>query len=153
FPRLELNIPLATDLFTFKAPPGTSTEPFPTSNVGSNSNSLTLQQAEQQAGYHLLRIPDTSTAYTLQSIDALGAPGSQIYTLTYAFNDSTFTISESKALANLPVSGQSFGLRSTTGTLATNSKTTTLSWTEKGVGIQISGTLSKDQIIAIAKLL
>lgn len=153
FSHLELNKPLAADLFTFTAPPGTTTEPFPTSNIGADGNSLTLQQAEQQAGYHLLSIPESNTAYTLQSVDALGAPGSQIYTLTYTLNGANFTISESKALADLPVSGQSLPLRNTTATLATSGKTSTLSWTEKGVGIQISGTFEQKQIVAIAELL
>jgi len=44
-------------------------------------------------------------------------------------------------------------LRGTTGTLTTNSGSTTLSWTEKGVGVTITGTLTNDQIVAIANLL
>lgn len=151
--NLELNKPLSATLFTFRAPAGTTVEPFPTNNVNADNNSLTLQQAEQQAGYHLLSIPDTSSAYTLQSIDALGAPGNQIYTFTYTFNGSTFTISEGKSLADLPVAGQSLGLRNTTATFATSGKTNTLSWTEKGVGMQISGTLSQSQMKTIAELL
>ncbi|HEX4715171.1 MAG TPA: DUF4367 domain-containing protein, partial [Ktedonobacteraceae bacterium] len=92
-------------------------------------------------------------AYTLQSIDALGAPGSQIYALTYIFNGQNFTISQSKALANLPLSGSNLSLRNTTAMLSNSGNTSTLSWTEKGVGIQITGPLSKDQILAIANLL
>lgn len=151
--NLQLNTSLSADLFTFSPPPGVTVEPFPAGSTTSGSGSLSLQQAEQQAGYHLLSIPSAQTAYQLQSIDALGAPGNQIYTLTYTFRGQTFTLSEGKALANLPVSGQSLSLRGTTGTLAVNGSTTTLSWTEKSVGIQISGPLNKQQVLAVAGLL
>lgn len=152
-PSLTLNQPLATSLFAFTPPSGVSEQPFPPTSQGGASNSLTLQQAEKQAGYHLLSIPPSQTAYRLQSIDALGAPGNQIYALTYAFNGQNFTISESKALANLPLSGSTLNLRGTTATLSTNGTTSTLSWTEKGVGIQVAGPLSKGQIMGIANLL
>jgi outer membrane lipoprotein-sorting protein len=151
-PSLTLNQPLAASLFAFIPPPGVPQEPFPTTPMGTSS-SLTLQQAEQQAGYHLLSIPTSQSAYTLQSIDALGAPGNQIYALTYIFNGQNFTISQSKALANLPLSGSNLSLRNTTAMLSSSGNTSTLSWTEKGVGIQITGPLSKDQILAIANLL
>lgn len=151
-PSLELNKPLDASLFTFKPPAGTKVEPFP-SATGANDGSLTIQQAEQQAGYHLLSIPSSQTAYHLQSVDALGAPGNQIYTLTYTSNGLSFTISEGKALANLPLSGQSLDLRGTRATLVISGGTSTLSWTEKGIGIQITGTLTKEQVTAIAKLL
>lgn len=151
-PLLELNKTLASDLFTFTPPAGVKVQPFPT-NTGQNGGSLTLQQAEQQAGYHILSIPTAQAAYRLQSIDALGAPGNKIYTLTYLFNGQTFTISQGKALANLPLSGQKLSLRGTTATLSTSGTTSTLSWTEKGIGIQITGPLNTEQIAAIAKLL
>lgn len=151
-PSLELNQPLNPSLFSFTPPAGTKVEAFP-SNTGQSGNSLTLQQAEQQAGYHLLSIPSTQSAYHLQSIDALGAPGNQIYALTYTFNGQTFTLSEGKSLANLPVSGQQISLRGTNASLSTSGNTSTLSWTEKGVGIQITGPLSKEQIVVIANTL
>lgn len=153
-PSLVLNQPLAASLFTFTPPPGTKVLPFPSTSASSPAgNSLTLAQAEQQAGYHLLSIPTTQTAYHLQSIDALGAPGNQIYALSYTFNDQSFTLSESKALANLPLSGSSLHLRDTTAMFSTAGGTSTLSWTEKGVGIQMSGPLSERQLVAIANLL
>jgi outer membrane lipoprotein-sorting protein len=151
-PSLELNQPLNASLFSFTPPAGTKVESFPTS-TGQSGNSLTLQQAEQQAGYHLLSIPSTQSAYHLQSIDALGAPGNQIYALTYTFNGQTLTLSEGKALANLPVSGQQISLRGTSASLSTSGNTSTLSWTEKGVGIQITGPLSKEQIVGLANML
>ncbi len=123
-------------------------------NATPGTGSLTLAQAESQAGYHLLSIPSTQTDYQLQDVTALGSPGNQIYTLNYIKGSTSFTIAEGKALANLPTSGgQTVKLRGTTGTLTTNSGSTTLSWTEKGVGVTITGTLSNDQIVAIANLL
>ncbi len=151
-PMLALNPQLDQGLFTFTPPPGVKVLPFPTDS--SATGSLTLAQAQQQAGYHLLSIPSTITAYQLLSVDALGAPGNQIYAINYLVQpDSKFTISQGKALANLPVSGQHVSLRGTTATIATVGGVTTISWTEKGVGIQISGPLSASQLTTIANLL
>jgi outer membrane lipoprotein-sorting protein len=154
-PMLALNSQLDQSLFTFTPPPGVKVLPFPTDT--SASGTLTLAQAQQQAGYHLLSIPTASTpatAYQLLSVDALGAPGNQIYAINYlAQPDSKFTISQGKALANLPASGQHIGLRGTTATISTVGSVTTISWTEKGIGIQIAGPLSASQLTAIANLL
>ena len=152
-PTLALNTQLDQHLFTFTPPPGVKVLPFPTNT--SATGTLTLAQAQQQAGYHLLSIPTASAStYQLLSVDALGAPGNQIYAINYlAQPDSKFTISQGKALANLPASGQHISLRGTTATIATISNTTTISWTEKGVGIQIAGPLSASQLTAIANLL
>lgn len=152
FPSLTLNPALSDSLFTFVPPPGVKVEAFPTTS-GTDTNSLTLAQAEQQAGYHLLSIPASQSAYALQSIDALGAPGNQIYTLNYSYGNLKFAISEGKALANLPASGQQVSVRGTTGTLSSAGGITTLSWTEKGVGIQVAGALNNSQALAIAGLL
>ncbi len=158
FPTLQLNQPVSEQLFTFVPPAGVKVLPFP-SNTG-ETGSLTLAQAQQQAGYHLLSIPASQASqasqavYALQSVNALGAPGNQIYTLNYLFNGSTpFTISEGKALANLPASGQPVKVRGANGTIAMVGSVTTLSWTENGVGIQIAGALSSAQLQAIAGLL
>jgi len=151
-PMLVLNQQLDQSLFSFTPPPGVKVLPFPTET--STGGSLTLAQAQQQAGYHLLSIPNSATTYQLLSVDALGAPGNQIYAINYlAPPDSKFTISEGKALANLPSSGQHVSLRGTTGTITTVGTTTTLSWTEKGVGIQIAGPLSASQLTTIANVL
>ncbi len=151
-PMLAINPKLDQGLFTFTPPPGVKVLPFPTST--SATGSLTLAQAQQQSGYHLLSIPASATAYQLQSVDALGAPGNQIYAINYlAQPNSKFTISQAKALANLPTSGQHISLRGTTATIATGGGVTTISWTEKGVGIQISGPLSASQLTTIANLL
>jgi len=151
-PTLVLNQAVADSLFTFVPPPGVKVLPFPKTGT-SNTGTITLAQAEQQAGYHLLSIPASQTAYKLQGVDALGAPGNQIFTLNYVKGNTTFSISEGKSLANLPGSGQQISLRGTTATLSTVGSTMTLTWTEKGVGIQIAGTLSKDEIVAIANML
>lgn len=149
---LALNPPLDESLFTFTPPAGVKVQPFPTDTSGSGS--LTLAQAQQQAGYHLLSIPVSNTAYQLLSVDGLGAPGNQVYTLNYQTQSGTkFTIAQSKALANLPVSGQSINLRGTTATISTAGGAPSISWTEKGVGIQIVGPLSNSQLTAIANLL
>jgi len=150
---LTLNQPIDNSLFTFVPPAGVKVLPFPQPTP--DTGSLTLSQAQQQAGYHLLSIPTSQAAYTLQSVDALGAPGNQIYTLNYLYTQGNvkFSISEGKALANLPTTGQQLRLRGTTGTVSTVGNITTLSWTENGVGLQIAGQLGSDQLVAIANLL
>lgn len=151
-PMLELNQPLADSLFTFVPPAGVKVLPFPKTGP-TNTGTISLDQAQQQAGYHLLSIPTSQTAYQLQGVDALGVPGNQIYTLNYLKGNITFAISEGKSLANLPGSGQQVSLRGTTGAFSSVGNTSTLTWTEKGVGIQIAGQLSKDEILAIANML
>lgn len=152
FITLDLNQQVDQTLFTFTPPPGVKVVPFPTDS--SAAGGITLAQAQQQAGYHLLSIPTSKTAYQLLSVDALGAPGNQIYTLNYQTGPNIkFTISEGKPLANLPVAGQHISLRGTTGTISTAGSAPSISWTEKGVGIQIVGPLSADQLTAIANLL
>ena len=149
---LTLNQQLDQSLFTFTPPPGVKVQPFPGDT--SATGSLTLAQAQQEAGYHLLSIPASTSAYKLLSVDGLGAPGNQVYSFNYSTQSgSTFTIAQSKALANLPVSGQQVSLRGTTATLSTNGSAPSLSWTEKGIGIQIVGNLSANQLTAIANLL
>ena len=154
-PMLELNQPIPASTFTFVVPSGVKVLPLQQAEGTPGSGSLTLAQAQQQAGYHLLSIPSTQTQYVLGSVNALGAPGSQIFTLSYTTGSTTFTIAEGKSLANLPTNGgQSVSLRGTTGTLTTTNGATTLSWTENGVGISITGNgLSSDQIVSIAKSL
>jgi outer membrane lipoprotein-sorting protein len=156
---LALNQPVAASTFTFVVPAGVkvlSLQQQPSSS--SSGSALTLAQAQQEAGYHLLSIPTSQTGYTLQGVNALGAPGNQVYTLSYTTSTApgkAFTLAEGKALANLPVSGgQQVGIRGTTGTLSTTGGSTTLTWTEKGVGITITGNgLSGTQAETIAKLL
>jgi len=153
-PNLMLNAPLPDSLFTYAPPAGVKVLPLQAANANPGTGSLTLVQAQQQAGYHLLSIPASQTAYQLQGVDALGAPGNQIYTLNYLKGATSFTISEGKSLANLPSDGgQSVSLRATTANLSTSSGLTTLAWTENGVGIRIVGNLGNDAIIALAKLL
>lgn len=148
--QLTLNQPIDASMFTFVVPSGVKVLPLQQANTGG----LTLSQAQEQAGYHLLSIPTSQTAYILQSINALGAPGNQIYTLTYTNGAQTFTIAEGKPLANLPSIGQQVSVRGTTGTLSTTNGATTLAWTEKGVGIRITGdNMSSTQITMIAHLL
>ncbi len=152
---LALNQSIASSTFTFTVPPGVKVLPLQQASTGTNTSSLTLAQAEQQAGYHLLSIPASRPAYVLQGITALGAPGSQVYTFSYTSGKLSFTLAEGKPLANLPASGgQSVSVRGTTGMLTTANGSTTLSWTEKGVGITLLGVdLSSAQVEEIAKLL
>ncbi len=154
-PTLELNQDIPASTFTFVAPTGVKSLPLSqlSATPGSGTGTLSLAQAQQQAGYHLLSIPAEQTDYTLNGVNALGAPGNQTYTLNYMKGNATVTIAEGKPLANLPSSGQSVTIRGTTATLSTVGGNTTLAWTEKGVGIRISSTLSSDQVERIAKSL
>jgi len=151
-PMLVLDQPVDNSLFTFVPPAGVQVLPFPKTTT-TDTGTLSLAQAQLQAGYHLLSIPSSQAAYQLQGVDALGAPGNQIFTLNYVMGNSTFTISEGKSLANLPISGQQVSVRGTTATLSTSGNSTTLTWTEKGVGIQIAGNVSKAELLTIANLL
>ncbi len=151
-PSLVLNQPIDANLFTFVPPSGVKVLPFP-KNTTPDTGTITLAQAQQEAGYHLLSIPASQSQYQSQGVDVLGAPGNQIFTLNYVKGNTTFAISEGKSLANLPTSGQHLSLRGTTAILSSSSGTTTLTWTEKGVGIQIAGQLSNAEIVAIANLL
>lgn len=152
-PQLDINPTLPDATFTFVVPPGVKVLPLTAASATPDSGSLTLAQAQQQAGYHLLSIPGGQTDYVLQGVKALGAPGSQTYTLNYMKGTSSFTIAEGKSLANLLVTGQQVSIRNTTGYLTSTNGVTSLSWTENGVGILINGALSNDQVQAIAKLL
>ena len=151
-PTLVLNQPVDNSLFIFVPPTGVQVLPFPKTTT-SDTGAITLEQAQQQAGYHLLSIPSSHTEYQLQGVDALGAPGNQIFTLNFAKGNTTFAISEGKSLANLPVSGQQVSVRGMTATLSSSGNTITLTWTEKGVGMQIAGNVSKDELLTIANLL
>ncbi len=154
-PSLVLNLPIPASTFTFVVPAGAKVLPLQQANATPETGTLTLDQAQQQAGYHLLSIPTSQSGYVLNSVNALGAPGNQIYTLSYSRGGTSFTIAEGRALANLPASGdQQVSLRGTTGTVTTSNGTTTLSWTEKGVGLGITGNgLTSEQAISIARLL
>ncbi len=154
-PTLELNQNIPASTFTFVAPVGVKVLPLSqlSATPGSGTGTLSLAQAQQQAGYHLLSIPATQTDYALNGVNALGAPGNQTYTLNYMKGNATITIAEGKPLANLPSSGQSVTIRGISATISTVGGNTTLAWTEKGVGIRISSSLSSDQVESIAKSL
>lgn len=153
-PKLLLDQPIASNLFTFVPPAGVKVLPLQAANQNPTTGSITFVQAQQQAGYHLLSIPGSDTDYELEGVTALGAPGNQIFTLNYTQGNLSFTIAEGKALADLPGStGQQISLRGTIATLSTLNGSTTLAWTEKGVGIRITGPLSNNQIVQIANLL
>jgi len=153
-PKLLLDQPIASNLFTFVPPAGVKVLPLQAANQNPTTGSITFVQAQQQAGYHLLSIPGSDTDYELEGVTALGAPGNQIFTLNYTQGNLSFTIAEGKALADLPGStDQQISLRGTIATLSTLNGSTTLAWTEKGVGIRITGPLSNDKIVQIANLL
>jgi outer membrane lipoprotein-sorting protein len=151
-PTLTLNQAVDDHLFTFTPPPGVQVLPFPKTTT-SNTGTITLEQAQRQAGYHLLSVRPAESGYQLQGVDALGAPGNQIYTLNYIKGNTAFAISEGRSLANLPISGQKISLRGTTGTVSATGNTMTLTWTEQGIGVQIAGNVSKDELVTIANLL
>ncbi len=153
-PTLEINQALPESLFRFSVPSGVKVLPLQQATATSSTGLLTLVQAQQQAGYHLLSIPGDQSDYVLQGVNALGTPGNQIYVLNYMKGNLSFTLSEGKSLANLPdLSGQQINFRHTLGSLSIANGVSTLSWTENGIGLHISGNLSKDQLTSIANLL
>jgi outer membrane lipoprotein-sorting protein len=152
-PQLLLDQPIAGNFFTFVPPAGVKVLPLQTANSNPTTGAITFVQAQKQAGYHLLSIPGSNTDYELENVTALGAPGNQIFTLNYTKGNMGFTIAEGKSLADLPGAGQQISLRGTIATLSTLNGVTTLAWTEKGVGIHISGNLNNEQIVQIANLL
>lgn len=150
---LQLNANIPDTTFVFKAPVGVKTEPLP-NNSGNLSGSISFVQARRQAGYHLLSIPADQSDYVLQGVTVLGAAGSQIYTLNYMKGSTGFTIAQGTSLANLPATdAQQISVRGIIASLTSANGTTTLAWTEKGIGIRITGALSKDQAVAIAGML
>ena len=157
FPTLTLNQSIPASIFTFTPPAGAKVQPLPQANATPGTGTgdmITLAQAQQQAGYHLLSIPAPQTDYELEGVTALGATGSQLFTLNYIKGNLSFTITEGKSLANLPNSGgQSVAVRGVTGSLATSNGSTTLAWTENGVGIRVAGAISGSEAQTIAKLL
>lgn len=153
-PTLELNQNIPASIFTFVAPAGVRVLPFSQLTLTPNSTgTLTLAEAQQQAGYHLLSIPADQTDYALNGVNALGAPGNQTYTLNYMKGNSSITIAEGKPLAGLPSSGQQVSIRGTNGSISSVGGNTTLAWTEKGVGLRITSSLNSDQVESIAKSL
>ncbi|HLG75709.1 MAG TPA: hypothetical protein VKX46_04805 [Ktedonobacteraceae bacterium] len=153
-PQLELNQNIPASTFTFVPPAGAKMLPLQATTSSDNSGKITLVQAEKQAGYHLLSIPGDQTDYVLEGVTALGTPGAQTYSLHYMKGNQPFTINEGKPLANLPTAnGQNVQLRGVTGTITGTGNEKTLSWTEKNVGIRITGSLNNDQLTSIANLL
>ncbi len=153
FQKLTLNQPIADSTFSFVAPAGAKELPLQQATQTSNSNFITLSQAQQQAGFHLLSIPGDQADYILLGVNALGALGSQIFTLHYMKGNTSFTIAEGKPLANLATNGgQRVSIRGTGAFFSDQGGTNALAWTEKGVGINITG-LSQNEAVTIAQLL
>ena len=153
-PHLTLNQPVAASTFTFVVPAGAKELPLQQATQTTGGGLISLAQAQQQAGYHLLSIPGDQVDYALQGVNVLGASGSEIYTLHYMKGGTSFTIAEGKPLANLVGSGgRQVSLRGTSALLSSQSGNNVLAWTEKGIGINMSGPLSGDELVAIAKAL
>jgi hypothetical protein len=154
-PVLEINPAIPASTFTFIIPAGAQVAPLQQATPTPDSSSLTFVQAQRQAGYHLLSIATDQTDYVLNGVTALGSPGNKTFSLNYMKGNVSFTIVEGKALANLPVSSTSthVQVRNTTASFVKHNNTTTLAWTEQGVGLQITGQLSEDQAITIANVL
>ncbi|MDQ2886507.1 MAG: hypothetical protein M3Y39_10505 [Chloroflexota bacterium] len=153
-PQLTLNQPVAASTFTFVVPAGAKELPLQQATQMAGGGLISLAQAQQQAGYHLLSIPGDQVDYALQGVNVLGASGSEIYTLHYMKGSTSFTIAQGKPLANLVGSGgRQISLRGTNALLSSQGGNNVLSWTEKGVGINMSGPLSGDELVAIAKAL
>nr|BBH93466.1 hypothetical protein KTA_16650 [Thermogemmatispora argillosa] len=153
-PTLELNRPLADSLFTFRPPANVQVASLLQASATPTSGTLTLGQAEQLAGYHLLSIPTSQSAYQLEGVDVLTTASGQVFVLHYLKGDQSFSILEGKALAAEPLpSGTTLTLRGTTATYSTSSDNPTLAWKEQGLGIRVSGDLDEQEAIAVANLL
>ncbi len=152
--NMALNQPVAASIFIFVVPAGAKELPLQQAPQTTGGNLISLAQAQQQAGFHLLSIPGDQVDYALQGVNVLGTSGSQIYTLHYMKGGTSFTIAQGKPLANLTGNGgRQVGLRGTSALLSSQNGNNVLAWTEKGVGINMSGSLSNDELVAIAKAL
>ncbi len=150
-PLLTLDSTLPENTFSFIPPKGTRVMP---TSPNPSTTSLTLDQAQQQAGYHLLSIPSSVKSYTLQGVSLLGSKGHEIYELDYVNGNLNIAIDQSKFFSQSDYPGKSIQVRGTTGTISTDgSGTTTLFWLENGVGITISGSMNNNQAISVANLL
>ena len=152
-PSLTLNQSIPDSTFTFTNPSGAKVLPLTALNATPNNGTVSLQQAQQQAGYHLLSIPASQTDYTLNGVNALGSPGNETYTLNYLQGNLAIIIAEGKPLANLPGSGQQVTVRGVSGTVSNAGGNNTLAWTENGVGIRITANLSSSELVQLANLL
>ena len=96
FPKLTLDQAIPSNIFTFVVPVGVKELPLQQATQTSNNGFITLSQAQQQAGFHLLSVPGDQADYVLLGVNALGTPGSQIYTLHYMKGSISFTIAQGK---------------------------------------------------------
>jgi hypothetical protein len=143
-PLLMLNEQIPAHTFTFTPPPDAkvlTTGPLP------------FIQAQQEAGYHLLTIPDTQKGYTFEQVSAIGHSKDISYNLYYKTGSTNVIISERKTSLSPASSGAPVTVRGQSGSVITNSGITVLTWAEDGVQISIEGTLSKDQAISMAQVL
>ncbi|HCI79672.1 MAG TPA: hypothetical protein DHW02_08275 [Ktedonobacter sp.] len=152
-PSLTLNQSIPDSTFTFTTPQGAKTLPLTALNATPDNGTISLQQAQQQAGYHLLSIPASQTDYTLNGVNALGSPGNETYTLNYLKGNLAIIIAEGKPLANLPGSGSQVTVRGASGTVSNEGGNNTLAWTENGVGIRITANLGSNQLVQLANSL
>jgi outer membrane lipoprotein-sorting protein len=151
---LELNRALPESLFSFTPPPGTRVNALSQASPTPATGTLTLAQAEQVAGYHLLSIPSTESNYQLEGVDVLTTANGAIFVLHYLMGGASFSIIEGRPLAQEPLpAGSTLTVRGTTATYATADDNPTLSWKEQGLGIRISGDLDEQQAVAIATVL
>jgi outer membrane lipoprotein-sorting protein len=150
-PLLTVNEPLPGDTFVFTPPAGVKVESM--ANKDSGTKTLTLAQAQQQAGYHLLSIPGTQAGYTLQHVSTFGQAEKTAYMLSYTKGTQTITIIESKTPADQPGSGTHVTVRGLPGMISNANGITILTWTEKGISIRMTGALSNPQLLAIAQTL
>lgn len=152
-PSLTLNQSIPDSTFTFTPPAGAKVLPLTALTATPDNGSISLEQAQQQAGYHLLSIPASQSDYTLNGVNALGSPGSETYTLNYMKGNLSIIIAEGKPLANLPGSGQQVTVRGTAGTVSNTGGNNTLAWTEQGIGIRITANLNSSELVQLANSL
>ena len=154
-PVLEVNTAIPSSTFTFATPAGAQVKPLQNSTPTTTGGMISLVEAGRRAGYHLLSIPPEQIDYTLNGVTVLGSTGNETFSLNYMKGNQSFTLVESKSLANLSggAGSQSVQVRNANGSFVSHNGNSTLAWTEEGVGIQIIGPFSQDQALAIAGLL
>jgi len=142
-PLLVLNQPIPANTFTFIPPAGVKVL---------TTGQLSLAQAQQQADYHLLIVPDSQKGYILSNVSAINQSGKLLYMFSYRKGTTNFTITES----NIPVkqpSGAPVAVRGVPGAITLVNDLRTLTWAEHGIQISVQGMMSKEQVISIAQAL
>ena len=148
--RVELNVGLSDDLFTFQIPDGAEVVPV----EDRKPQHLSLAEAEAAADFDLLTPSYLSEGATLVDVVKMG----NTIVLRYESAQGPFAVSQGtdgRAVEPPPTSGEPVSLRGTTGTLFTNERGTKvfLVWTEGGRTFTVSGAISGAEALRVAESL